>query len=227
MSTRIKFFIAVAVISIGTVGVVVSQQTASTTAQTTTTTATTHRVAQPASAIWPFATTATRFAGPVPAARAFATTYLGMVHPIVGTFRRGDSRSGEVVVRATKVGVETTILVRQLDSTNSWWVIGASCPDIVVVSPSTSQAIGSSVMLRGRSTAYEAVVNVDIRQDGTLVSLKRDRVMGGSMGVMGPFHKRITFPRPSSPRGAIMLRTISAKDGHIIEASVLRIAFVR
>lgn len=227
MSTRIKVFIAVAVISIGTLGVVVSRQTASTTAQTTTTVTSPHRVAQPASAIWPFATTATRFASPVPVARAFATTYLGMVHPIVGPFRRGDSRSGEVAVRATKLGVETTILVRQLDSTRSWWVIGASCPDIVVDSPSTSAAISSSVVLKGRSTAYEAVVNVDIRQDGSLIPLKRDRVMGGSMGVMGPFRKLITFPRPSSPRGAIMLHTVSAKDGRVIEASVIRVTFSR
>jgi hypothetical protein len=189
------------------------------------TTTTIGPVTQPETAVWPFATDVTRFGDPVLAAQAFATNYLGFVDPIVGAFQRGDSRSGEVPVRATPTGAVTTILVRQLTSANSWWVLGASCPDIVVTSPSALAGISSPVVLRGRSTAYESVVNVEIRQDGTLAPLRSDIVMGGSMGVMDPFTKSVTFALPSSRAGALLFRTLSAKDGRVIEASVVRVAF--
>lgn len=215
-----------ALIVVGALGVVVGHQWGSpSTPSTSTTTTTIGPVTQPETAIWPFATNVTRFGDPVLAAQAFATNYLGFVNPIVSAFRRGDSRSGEVPVRATPTGAVTTILVRQLTSANSWWVLGASCPDIVVTGPSPSESISSPVVLRGRSTAYEAVVNVEIRQDGTLAPLRSDTVMGGSMGVMGPFTKSVTFPLPSSRGGALLFRTFSAKDGRVIEASVFRVAF--
>jgi hypothetical protein len=145
----------------------------------------------------------------------------------MGAFQQGDSRSGEVPVRATPTGAVTSILVRELTLANSWWVIGASCTDIVVAAPSSSESISSPVKLRGRSTAYEAVVNVEVRQDGTLAPLKSDTVMGGSMGVMGAFTKSMAFTVPSSRGGALLFRTLSAKDGHVIEASVVRVAFLK
>ena len=217
-----------ALLLVGAMGAVVGRQWASvSTPPTSTTTVTTlPPMAQPESAIWPFASTVTRFDSIILAAQAFATAYLGIVDPIIGAYQQGDGRSGEVPVRATSRGVITTILVRELTSTPSWWVIGASCPDINVTAPSWSNRIFSPVLLKGRSIAYEAVVNVELRQDGTLVPLKRDTVMGGS-GVMGPFIKSLTFPSPTSPRGALVFRTHSAKDGHVIEASVVRIAFLK
>ena len=218
-----------ALVVVGALGVVAGRQwgPASTSPSSTTTTTTLGPVTQPETAIWPFASTVTRFGDPELAAQAFATDYLGMVNPIMGAFQQGDSRSGEVPVRATPTGAVTTILVRKLTSANSWWVLGASCPDIVVVAPSWSEGISSPVILRGRSTAYEAVVNVEVRQDGTLAPLKTGTVMGGSMGVMGTFTKSITFTLPSSRGGALLFRTLSAKDGHVIEASVIRVAFLK
>src|ERR1035441_7359389 len=121
-----------------------------------------------------------------------------MVNPIMGAFQQGESGSGEVPVRATPTGAVTRILVRKLTSANSWWELGASCPDIVVAGPSSSESISSPVVLRGRSTAYEGVVNVEIRQDGTLSPLKSDTVMGGSMGARGNFTKSLMFASPSS-----------------------------
>jgi hypothetical protein len=47
------------------------------------------------------------------------------------------------------------------------------------------------------------------------------------MGVMGPFTKSIAFTKPSSRGGALLLRTLSAKDGNVIEASVIRVAFLK
>src|ERR1019366_23334 len=225
MNKKVVAVVVSALTVVGALGVVVGRQWGA--PSTSTTTSTIRPVTQPETAIWPFATDVTRFGDPVLAAQAFATNYLGFVNPIVGAFQRGDSRSGEVPVRATPTGAVTTILVRQLTSANSWWVLGASCPDIVVTGPSSSESISSPVVLRGRSTAYEAVVNVEIRQDGSLAPLRSDTVMGGSMGVMDPFTKSVTFALPSSRGGALLFRTLSAKDGRVIEASVIRVAFAK
>ncbi len=223
MNKKTVAVIVSALTAVGVLGVVAGRQWRAPSTSTTTTTI--GPVTQPETAIWPFATNVTRFGDPVLTAQAFATNYLGFVNPIVGAFQRGDSRSGEVPVRVTPTGAVTTILVRQLTAANSWWVLGASCADIVVTGPLASESISSPVVLKGRSTAYEAVVNVVIRQDGTLAPLRSDTVMGGSMGVMDSFTKSVTFALPSSQGGAILFRTLSAKDGHVIEASVIRVTF--
>jgi hypothetical protein len=229
MSRRVVGVVVSALVVVGALGVVVGRQwgavsTPSTSAKTTTTLGTT---TQPETAIWPFASTVTRFGDPVLAAQAFVTSYLGFVNPIMGAFEQGDSHSGEVLVRATPAGPVTTVMVRQLTPANSWWVLGASCPDIIVTAPSSPVRISSPVVVQGRSTAYEAVVNVEILQDGTFAPLKTDVVMGGSMGVMGPFKKSIAFASPSSRAGALSFRTIAPKDGHVIEASVIRVTFLK
>ncbi|MHB1089137.1 MAG: Gmad2 immunoglobulin-like domain-containing protein [Acidimicrobiales bacterium] len=192
-----------------------------TTANVTTTTL----AVQPTSAIWPFASTPTRFATPMLAAQTFALDYLGFTNPIFEPFQQGDTRSGEVPVRTTLNGAVTTILVRQVTSDQSWWVIGAVSPNILISTPNALQAIADPVLVKGTSTAYEAVVNLEIRQDGSLTPLVRTTVMGGSMGVMGPFSKSVNYSTPSSSSGAIVMYTLSAKDGSVQEASVLRVAF--
>lgn len=218
-----------AMIVVGVMGVALGRQwgleSKSTTSAKTTTTSSS--VAQPQTAIWPFASTVTHFGDPVLAAKAFATDYLGFTSPLVGSFQQGDSRSGEVPIKATPNGPVTTIIMRQLTSANSWWVLGASCPGIMVMAPSAMESIASPVLLKGRSTAYEAVVNVEVLQDETLTPLKSQTVMGGSLGKMGPFSKSVSFAPPSHRRGALLFRTYSAKDGHVVEASVIRVAFLK
>ena len=180
---------------------------------------------QPDTAVWPFAGDTTRFTDPVDAARSFATTYLGFTDPVVGTFQQGDSRSGEVEVRADAKGPVTTVLVRQLTPDDSWWVLGAATPNLVLESPAPLAKIASPVTLSGRSTAFEGTVNVQVNQDGTLTPLKEDFVTGGANGQMGPFSKAVDFPTPTATGGAIVLRTLSAENGHVWEASVVRVAF--
>jgi hypothetical protein len=182
-------------------------------------------IARPNTAIWPFAAGNTREADPVTAARSFAVTYLGFVDPVIGKFQQGDSRSGEVAVQAVSGGPVSTVLVRMLPPDDTWWVLGMSTPNLQLQSPSPLAAVTSPVTLTGQSTAFEATVNVQVRQDGTLTPLTEDIVMGGSNGQMGPFSKSINFPLPTAKAGAIVLKTISAKDGNVWEASVVRVAF--
>ncbi len=180
---------------------------------------------QPAEAVWPFADRAQRFDDPVGAARSFAVDYLGFVDPVMGAFQAGDSRSGEVPVRPRADGPVTTVLVRQLTSDDTWWVLGATTPNVQLSSPAALATVTSPVTLAGQSTAFEATVNVEVRQDRETAPLATDVVMGGSMGEMGPFSKAVSFPAPSAGAGAIVLSTRSAEDGQLWEASVVRVAF--
>ena len=179
---------------------------------------------QPETAIWPFVTTAEHFDDPVDAAKGFAVFYLGFHHPKVGAFKQGDARSGEVEIQPDGGGPVTTVLVRQLDDDN-WWVLGATTPNLQLTQPAALSGITSPVTLAGNSTAFEATVNVLIRQDGTYASLTSGTVMGGSNGEMGPFSHAFPFTAPTASRGAIVLKTMSAKDGSVVEATVVRVAF--
>jgi hypothetical protein len=219
------------VIVVFAMGLVIGREWAkpssSTTSPPTTNVTTTTLASQPVSTIWPFASTPTRFATPELAAQTFAVDYLGFTNPVIDPFQQGDTRSGEVPVRTSATGPTTTVLVRQVTSDDSWWVIGAVSANISLRAPTALQKIPNPVLLKGTSTAYEAVVNVQIRQDASLVPLARSTVMGGSMGVMGPFSKKITYSTPTASGGAIMMYTLSAKDGSVLEASVLRVTFAK
>jgi hypothetical protein len=174
-------------------------------------------------AVWPFASSATRYSDPVSAARGFATDYVGFTNPVVGEFRQGDTRSGEVPVQAKTTGPTTTVLVRQLG--DSWWVLGASTPNIQLTSPPALSSISSPVHLQGTSTAFEATVDVAVRADGDATPVGTGIVMGGSMGEMGPFDGTVSFTPPSAAAGALVLLTRSAEDGSVAEATVVRVTF--
>jgi len=196
-----------------------------TNATTTSTSGSTSTTAQSDTAVWPFATSTTRFTDPVAAARSFAESYLGFVAPVVGDFQQGDTRSGEVVIKPDASGPSTTVLVRQLAPDDSWWVLGASTPNLQLASPAALALIGSPVTITGQSTAFEATVNFEIRQNGTLTPMVADYFMGGSMGQMGPFSKTVSFAQPNVAHGAIVLETSSAENGHIWEATVVPVTF--
>ena len=197
--------------------------TASTTAGSTTTAPAT---AATDSAVWPFVTSTTRYSDPVKAATDFAVTYLGFVNPAVGPFMGGDSRSGEVEIRGNKQGTAAmTVMVRKLAPDDSWWVIGAATTHLQLDTPVWNASITSPVTLSGQSDAYEATVNVEIRQDGSLTPLGTDFVMGGANGTMGPFSKAVTFTKPTAKRGAIVFTMPSSDGGGTLEAGVIRVQF--
>ena len=112
------------------------------------------------------------------------------------------------------------MIVRQID--NAWWVLGAATANIKLTQPTALAKISSPVRLRGTSTAFEATVNVSIRQDDVAKPLVDGVLMGGSNGQMGPFDASFTFATPTSSYGAIVLYTISPANGHVAEATVIR-----
>jgi hypothetical protein len=148
-----------------------------------------------------------------------------MVNPLVGAFAQGDARSGEVSIRATSTGPRTTVLVRQLDTDGSWWILGSTTPNIQVSVPVPRAQVSSPVTLRGRSTAFEATVNVSIREDDHPTALAESFVMGGANGTLGPFDTAMNFTHPTSPNGAIVFYTVSSESGHVTEATVIRVRY--
>lgn len=197
-------------------------------APTTTTTAAPASTQAPAvdtsSAVWPTASGPV-YTTPVAAARGFAVDFVGFTSPVVGTFRQGDARSGEVDVRAKANGPVTTVFVRQLGSGGRWFVLGSATPNINVTRPEALAKVTSPVRVQGTSTAFEANVSVQVRQDGTREPIGTGFVMGGSMGQMAPFDGTVSFRRPTAKAGAVLLLTHSAEDGRVWEASTVRVSF--
>ena len=203
--------------------------TTTTEPESTTTTTTTVAVPDPIydTAVWPWADTAQRFSDPVAAARSFAADYVGFTDPLMGEFLQGDSRSGEVEVKPRDNGPVTTVFVRQLGADNSWFVLGSATANIEVTEPTALSAIASPVTLAGRANAFEGNVNVTIRVDGKADPIAEGFVTG-MMGEMGPFESAQEFPAPGGQPGqlgSIVFRTLSAEDGSVWEAGVVRVRF--
>jgi hypothetical protein len=177
-------------------------------------------------AVFPSGAGAPRYDDPVAAARAFAVDFVGFTDPVVGPYRAGDSRSGEVAVRAKSTGPATTVMVRRLGADGSWCVIGAATDNVTVTSPAAGDAIASPVSVTGSALAWEGNVNGEIRQDGTRAPLGTGVFTGGG-DVMRPFSGSISYSAPSQPYGALVLVTHSAEDGRVWQATVQRVAFDR
>jgi hypothetical protein len=176
-----------------------------------------------ATALYPTPASGTRFIDPAAAARGFAVDFVGFRDPFVGGFNATGAESGTVEVRADAGGAITTVRLHRM--TGSWWVMGSSTPDIRLSAPATSATIASPVRVQGMSTAFEAQVNVQVRQDGARAPIGSGQVMGGSMGTMGAFDGSLAFSSPNAARGALVLFTLSMKDGNIYEATVARVTF--
>jgi hypothetical protein len=208
-----------------------STTTGSTTTASTTRTSETGRtsttpgtIPTDATALWPFPGTATRFTAPEEAARSFAVDFLRFQDPVVEAFRQGDSRSGEVPVRATARGPVTTVLVRQLGPGDDWSVLGAATENIDVTAPAAGETIASPVRVEGRAVAFEGTVQVEVRADGALGPIGEGFVTGGG-DEPRPFTGSVPFETPGAPYGGLVFFTTSAEDGRVWEAAAFRIAF--
>ncbi len=178
-------------------------------------------------AVFPVASSSTRYTDPVAAATGFATEYAGFVDPVVGAFQQGDSRSGEVQVRPLKNGPVTTVFVRQLGKDDSWWVLGSATAAIRLSTPDWFAQVSSPVTVAGESSAFEGTVQTQVREDGRDAPLGSGFVTGGSMA-LGPFTGTLAFSRPTQQYGALVLYTDSQQGTpsvHTWEIAVLRIRF--
>lgn len=211
----------------------VKPSTTTTTKAPTTTSTTQRQVPKSYTGIYPFSNAiqadaaSSAWADPVFTARRFLTDYVGFTRLIMGTFRQGDSRSGEVTATTRQGGFVTTVFVRKIGSGNNWTVVGASTPNIQLSSPNTGQRISSPVHIEGNSIAFEGTVLVEVRQDG---QYNEDGELGfepllGPGTEFGPLVGDVYFGNPSTPSGAVIAYTDSAEDGHIEEVTAIKVLF--
>jgi hypothetical protein len=206
---------------------IVDETTTSTTAPpSTTTTAPPVAEVDPSVPLFPVPSDGLRYDDPKVLATDFAQEILGFSRLVVGDFQQGDSRSGEVPVRRTSTGPVTTILVRQLDD-GHWWVIGATTDDITLTAPANRATVTSPVHLEGESIAFEAVVNVSLYADAAKkLVVGEGTVMGGGTE-KGPFTGSLDYDLQGSGAkyGVLVLYTLSAEDGTVVNATAIRVRF--
>jgi hypothetical protein len=198
--------------------------------------------------IWPFATKAEldgyaagtdkTYRDPVATARDFAAKYVGMDNPLTFGFTSTGTGAGEVAVGPRYAEGQTplanprptfTVALRQLgaqDAAGPWTVVGATAPEIVVAVPGPGDRVASPARLSGQALAFEGTVNVTVREDGMVAaqSLGKGTVMGGG-DQLRPFSGDVVFRAPSKPAGAITFVELSAADGAIRKATVVRVRF--
>jgi len=166
-----------------------------------------------------------RFTDPVVAARSFAIEFLHMISPTIGSLVSTGAQDGTVSVQVPSSSAVTTVEERRDPSGGTWWITGATTPNLVVTSPRPLDHVVSPLAINGQSTAFEAVINLQVLQDGSLQAIATGTAKGGSMGTMGPFATSLTFPAPASSGGALVVVTISPKDGTVAEATAVRLTF--
>lgn len=173
--------------------------------------------------VYPDPTTSQRFDDPIAVATAFATERVGFRDPVVGDFRAGDSRSGEVEVRASIDQAPTVVVVRRLED-DTWFVIGSTTDSIQLATPEPRSTITSPQDLVGMAYAFEGTVNVRLYLDGTQEAIAETVVTGRGDGVLGDFSGELEFTNPGgATHGVLVLSEASAKDGAAVAATTIRV----
>ena len=173
-------------------------------------------------AVWPPPSSGVRYPTPIAAAGGFALDLVGFRHPVLGSYRAGDARSGEVDVRPEAGGPVTTVLVRRM-SDDTWWVLGAATDGVELDTPGAGDVVASPVVLAGRAWAFEGHVSVRIVEDGFPTPLATGFVTGGG-DTLRPFTDSFPLGTVHAAHGAVVLTTESARDGRVRTATVVRVA---
>jgi hypothetical protein len=230
----VAFVLGAVVLTRDDSGPVATDGTTSTIEQTTTTEGTTttaetteppFQTVDPDLPVFPDPTTSQRFDDPVAVATAFVTDFVGFSDPVVGDFAQGDSRSGEVEVRAFASGAPIVVLVRQLED-DTWFVIGATTDSIQLSTPATGDLLSTPQALVGMAYAFEGTVQVRLFADGTQEPIAETFVTGRGDGVLGDFTGELQFANDTgATHGVLMLYSSGGKDDSAIYASVIRVRF--
>lgn len=204
-----------------------TSSTTSTTAEETTTSTTEAFPPEVGRAVpvFPDPTTARRFESPVALVDSFARDFVGMTTPIVGELAPGDSRSGEVEVRAFAEGEPTTVLVRQLED-DTWFVIGATAASIQPATPTGGASVRSPLELTGSAYAFEGTVGVTLHADGITEPIAEGFVTGRGDGVLGDYRGSLPFDDPGPEVcGTLLYTSEGGEDGAPIAFAATRICF--
>lgn len=197
----------------GTTSQATTTQAAATTAEETTTSSTAPAgLEQPA--LWPAANVT--FSAPQDAAADFVQQVLG-VTPVLGEFRQGDSRSGEIDVLSPGEGggiavPRGTLILRQLGPNDAWFVIGAGSDVQSIATPATLAVVPAGPLtVTGQAMGFEATSIVEAFVAGVAAPLAKEVVMAGTMGTAGPF--TVTLDLSKAAPGAMVGIVVQGTTG--------------
>lgn len=177
-----------------------------TTAELTTTTGGLAEFAQPA--IWPAADVV--FETPDEAAADFVAQVLG-VEPVLGEFRQGDSRSGEIEVFSPGEGgagsrvARGLLLLRQLGPENGWFIVAAANDFASITSPESNAMVDAGPLsVEGLARGFEANVVVTAHVAGHAEAVLDQQItQGGAMETAEPY--AVTLDLSGAPPGGIVM----------------------
>lgn len=167
----------------------------------------------------------------VATAVAYMRREVGMRDPVAGPFRRTGPTTGQVDVhprfgegRQPVTGPITVVSLQR--RTKVWYVLGTQTSTIAVTRPQPSARIASPVSVAGRALAFEGTVQVRVTQDryGKDILLGSGVVTGGG-DLPRPFDGRISFRPPGGSTGSIIFAELSAANGDVLRATVIRVRF--
>jgi hypothetical protein len=178
-----------------------------------------------ATGFWP--TGATGTAKPLDAAKSFATDYLDIADPAVTGCDEVLTSAPEqctATVKARGRGAATNVGV--IGSDGNWKVASADSPDIKVTGHTVT---GGNLTVTGESTAFEAIINVEIRAlDWSHASphvLAKGILRGGSNGAFAPITGSIDLPAgmPSGSAVLVLYAADASGQGTATAATVVPI----
>jgi hypothetical protein len=202
-----------------------STESTPTTEETTTTSLVPPAEVDPAVPIFPDPATSRRFDSPESAVHNFVTEVVGMSSPMVGPFQQGDSRSGEIEVRAFADQTDPTIvLVRQLED-DTWYVLGGNHASIQPAQPEAGATVTSPLALTGQAYAFEGTVAVRVHADGATDPIGTTFVTGRGDGVLGDYEGEVDVDPASAAHGFILYLSEGGEDGAPIAFVAHRLHF--
>ena len=202
-----------------------------TTAEETTTTASTTTApgavsdAEAATVAWPDPIEGAGYDDPVEVASEFATEVLGFSDPVVGELQEGDSRSGEVEVRAAGDGPVTTVGVRQM-SDDRFYVLFAATSEVELVMPTAGSAIDTPLEVEGWGRGFEGQIGIRVHDRSDGAQLGEGFVTGGGVGELEPFTGEIEWENPGGGWGLVVASIDGGADGSTWAATALPVGFI-
>lgn len=168
--------------------------------------------------IWPFASMNRTFATPEEAAKSFAIDYLGMTKAQVGKTTGGDVE----IFPNDRASLRTVVHLEE-QPPRGWVVLSAAADMIVVDTPAVHDPLRSPLAVSGRSLAFEAQINLQLRPYGSITPVFESFTMGGGTEVL-PFSTTIAPPSTDQPLVLVIFEGDASGEGTMSQATVLALA---
>jgi hypothetical protein len=174
------------------------------------------------------------FETPDGAAADFISTVFG-IEPLLGDFREGDSRSGEIEVLSpgddddpsTVSPTGVLLLLRRLGSDDGWFVMAAVSDGVSITSPeSTVEVAAGPLSIEGLARGHERNVVVSAFVAGAAQALDDDFMMAG---LITPEPYTVTLDLSGATPGdvvALLVRGDTGLEGATGEFATIPVSIV-